>query len=118
MFTSIISGLALAGVSCVTFVAYNHPKGYARIYWFLMPLSTVVFGSLVAHNIGFYEAKGALVPVFQQPIDWQRVNGALEGKTLPIDWLIVSQVAVWVYLTVLFYLPQILSTKSAKTKIR
>jgi hypothetical protein len=109
-----ISALLVASVSGVTFLAYKHPKSYARIYWFLMPLSTVIFASAIAHNVGFFEAKVLMLDFVAQPIDWQRVNAALDGKTVSFDWMIYGQVAVWIYLTVLFHLPRILKAPSSR----
>jgi len=114
MVDRVISGLLLASVSGVTFIAYKHPKSFARLYWFLMPASTVIFASAIAHNIGFYEAQTLMIDFIPKPIDWPRVLAAMDGKTFHYYWMIYSQVAVWIYFTILFYLPLILKGRPSR----
>jgi len=49
----LISAIIMAMISSLGFIAYKHPKGYARMYW---PLSLTVLGGFVlwgAYQIGY-----------------------------------------------------------------
>jgi ABC-type polysaccharide/polyol phosphate export permease len=116
MFQGIISALVIAAISSIAIIAYRHPKGYARLYWFLMPLSSVVFGYAMGENFGFSKAEAQMIPFLVHPVDWQRVNAALEGQVFPFHWMIYSQVFAWIYLTVLLFLHRIIGDRAAESR--
>ena len=51
MIESLIVGLVLAGVSAVTFVAYKHPGGYARMYLWLNIATVSISWGLCFYNV-------------------------------------------------------------------
>lgn len=118
MIETIISGILLASISGVTFLAYKHPKGYSRLYWFLMPVTTIAFAWVFSHDRGLFDAKEVLVQFIPQPIDWQCVNDALDKKVLTGSWTMPAQIAIWVYLTLLLFLHRVISDKARRSAAR
>jgi hypothetical protein len=118
MIETIISGILLASISGVTFLAYKHPKGYFRLYWFLMPATAIAFAWVISNDRGLFDAKEVLVQFIPQPIDWQRVNDALDKKMLAGSWTMPAQIAIWVYLTLLLFLHRIISDKARRSAAR
>lgn len=99
MLQAIISGLILAAVSGLTFLAYKHPKGYGRIYpillWVSIACCVGIVTYILGYNIGLSDGQA----------------GALHQKTdIFILWPLIGFLVIQGFLFGLFLLPAITKT--------
>ena len=65
MIETLITGLALAAVSAITFIAYKHPSAYRKVYH---PLTYVISAILIVMGIWTFSAQSAytqLIPLIE-----------------------------------------------------
>ena len=104
---SFIVGLMLAGVSAISFVAFKHPHGYARLFPFLIGGVTAVFLGITVWHIAI-EALWGDLSLF---VDESRLREAHEAKaqfSLPFAWSAIAYIGVTVFLWVNLKLPPFL----------
>lgn len=103
-----LGGIALAGVTALAWIAYNHPVGYKRLYRVLSWGGTIVFVSLlifdVAYTVGWYAATDAARKAVKDlpPLPRQELFG--------FGWVLLIYVSMGAYLLILSFLHPILGT--------
>ena len=119
---TLIPALILAAISGLTWVAYKHPKGYEKIMfalyvfiglpvgWFIGTVFELIFclSALRGATQGAEETPTPLGPLVSIPLD------IIQDVYVPfskLGWILFITVAVYAYLTFLFYLPKILGLK-------
>lgn len=111
---SFIVGLLLAGVSAISFVAFKHPHGYARLFPFLVGGVTAVFLGIAVWHVAI-EAFWSDLSLF---VDQARLREAREVKahfSLPFAWSAIAYVGVSVFLWVNLRLPPFLERTDKRT---
>jgi hypothetical protein len=111
MLENIISGLILALISSMAFVAYRHPAAYKEIYEKILPGATIGMAIIGIGYMGFQ--LGYIVAAYNirtklkldLPADDRVFNPPGLGRYL---WFIAGFSAIYLYLLVLSKLPQIL----------
>ena len=106
MATQLTSALIMAVVSALAFIAYRHPRGYAKMF---KPLITAVICSYVAWNI--FDA-GRLVGFYETESAYSRLNPGVklaepEFRLSPL-WAREILPFAFIYLLILKCLPDIL----------
>lgn len=114
MLTALIPALIMAFVSSLAFIAYKHPKAYARMH---LPLMIIV-GSFSLFFFAYY--LGHIQGFSDSTIAYLKLNSGLELKspkysTLSI-WVLLLPGAVLGYLNMLYFLPNILGLKTKNLK--
>jgi hypothetical protein len=107
MLETLITGLALAAVSCVTYLAYKHPSAYRKIYW---PLTTLICVILLVNSIwtfGVQSAYTQLTPLIEVS-KFPQMDEAM-NRIMYRFWVVLAACtgATW-YLVLLKYLPKLL----------
>lgn len=117
MFESLLSGLVLAAVSAVTFIAYKHPHGYVKLfphltiavvavllYIILMALLTAFSNaSAITHLIGKYPE--STIEIHAESIKKIELFASYALISIAIGF------AVAIYLLILLYLPKYVGSK-------
>ena len=111
MIDTIITGLVLMSVSGLTFIAYNHPDDFNKIYNVLYFVSFLIFFCILSWNFGLTYAHLNLlnlipndkVDIAHKTIEDLKIN----------SWVtILSFAAFIVYINILSFLPQILKNRN------
>ena len=98
-----IIGLLLAGVSATSVVAFKHPRGYARLFPYLVGLATVLFVWQIAVQLTWDGVEDFVDPNFSQ--DAKREKDRL---SLPYHWVVLWYMGVVVFFWVNLRLPAFL----------
>jgi hypothetical protein len=106
MLEQVLVGLLLAGISGVSFIAYKHPSGYAKINPYLH------YGSLVALVIGAtwnvaIDSSWIAIAKFFAPENREAAYQASLGLKLPYPWLFIGCLGATAYFLFLANLPRI-----------
>lgn len=102
--------LAAAALAGLAWVAYKHPKGFRRLYW---PLHAVItLGYLVATlwSISSSVTATVLIPFMRDPMS-REAAAALDAVRPPLGVGLFVVFGLLIYLSVLFFLPNILGLK-------
>ncbi|MCJ7778423.1 MAG: hypothetical protein MUP16_08935 [Sedimentisphaerales bacterium] len=114
MIEAIVSGLVLAVLSGLTFLAYKHPDGFRRIGLVLAFPAVLLPLFYICMELGYIHggirllgeeaasASGDKVEVFRSSIE--RLNDSLTC----FFWAVAITLAAWVYVAFLWFMPQIL----------
>jgi len=108
----LITGIVLAALSGLTFLAYRHPRAYISV---AVPIHGVMFLGWVAGmawdigNLHGFHLAESYVDNFQKSHD---ARMALESTKLLTGPILLCLVGVWTYMTFLFFLPRILGEDS------
>lgn len=111
---AIFSTIIMAAISSLAFIAYKHPKGYARMY---VPLMFIAFVSLVvwwAYSIGYFTGFSDS-SVGYLKLNQTAILKSPEREQSPF-WVWVLPSAFMFYLIVLKLLPLILDLPSEDKK--
>lgn len=110
----IVSGIVLAIISGLTFVAYKHPAGYRRIISLFAPGLCILFVMLImtysidiAVSIRSMAATAAETQTNIITVSGERIK-SLNLVLTKLTWLLAISGAVSLYLVFLFGLPYIL----------
>ena len=92
-----IVGLLLAGVSATSVLAFKHPRGYARLFPYLLGIVTLIFGGITVWHIAVEMTWQSLNEHLAQAsrID---AKAAKDGLSLPYAWA-----AIWYFGIVAFF---------------
>jgi hypothetical protein len=104
---TLLSGLILAAVSGLTFLAYQHPNGYARLQW---PLRICMFLLLAvggAWDTAAERTMSLLAPMLA-PGQFGPARAALSEVKILAGWTFTGIAALYLYSEILGFLPQIL----------
>ena len=95
----LITGLILAAISGITFLAYKHPKAYDKLFQPLMFSSLGLFIALSSYWLG-----------------WSAGHTSTDHDAFPFSfvWIYVGYAASYIYFKFLAMLPQILEDKPKK----
>ena len=108
MFQSLIIGLLLAAVSATSLVAFRHPRGFARLFPFLILGASVLFAGVVVWQIAI-EAMWADMLALVGTEFRQQAMATKDKLSLPFVWIAMSYLGVMVFLWVNLKLPPFLS---------
>jgi hypothetical protein len=103
---TLISGLALAGISAVTYVAYRHPRAYPNICIALTGFMLAILAVLVTWDVAIGRAYIALRPHLSDE-NLLATAEAMERLHVPI-WPLASSLGIAAYFLVLLFLPNAL----------
>lgn len=99
-----LSGLVLAGVSGLTFLAFRHARAYARLYPYLLLIASVIFLVVstwqVAVRITWTTAR-----VFMKPEAMPAANVAFAALQVPYFWVSMAYIGALVFLWINIKLP-------------
>ena len=97
----LITGLILAAVSGITFLAYRHPKAYDKLFQPLMFSSLGLFIAFSSYSLG-----------------WSAGHTSKEADVFPFsfEWIYVGYAVSYIYFKFLAMLPQILEDDPKKKK--
>lgn len=101
---TVVSGLAVAAVGAVTFVAYRHPSAYLKLN---VGISTIVSAMVLGAMIWNLSNQTASFAISEPMLPWSEVAKArdlVEAKSTPGWWIIVG-VALMGYLVFLRSFP-------------
>jgi len=121
MLTTFLSGLLLAIVSGLTFVAYKHPKGYRRIFWMIVPLFAILFvGNVLTYVIeiavGIRQLGKNAVKVeteLGKVSVWASFIESLNDNLTKLTWIVAVSFGISLFLLFLYALPSILKCYQA-----
>ena len=102
-----IIGLLLAGVSATSVVAFKHPRGYARLFPYLVGLVTVLFVAITLWQIAV-QLTWEGVEDFVDPNLNQEAEKEKERLSLPYHWVVLWYLGVVVFFWVNLRLPAFL----------
>jgi len=112
----LLSGLALAALSALTFVAYKHPAGYQRL---AKPIRWIVQAILLAAMIWDVSSMRTLNNLYQF-IDMSKLNdakAAVDNIQILNGYVFGAYIVGMLYLEFLCFLPEILGDeKPPKSK--
>lgn len=110
MLENILSGIILASITGITYVAYKHPKGYRRIS---SKLTALIFLVFVGGSI-WNAAVAKTFHVVYEFIDRAKLSEARLAQTsieIHYAWFFTSLIGCLLYLLFLGLLPVILDLK-------
>ena len=102
---TLVSGLILAALSGLTFLAYRHPEAYEKIYVPFVLAYGVIFIGTVGWNFGVLKTTYAVL----DEIGYNFLDDAEKAKErllLP-EWLWLVLIGLYLYMTFLATLPKI-----------
>lgn len=108
MLANLVTGLILAGISALGYIAYKHPSGYKKIEDILGIANSIIFSiyiiSMAGYTVGFY--------------DGQKAGKELLAPTYPLGlgWAFLIAAIFYAYLFFLRRLPDILKETSTERK--
>lgn len=108
-----VSGVGLAILSGLTWIAYRHADAYQKMYtplWLGLIMVMVIGG---VYNIGLITAHGSLMKFTTE--SWASTRKAIDEVLFPW-WLMWTLVAINIYLGFLAILPALGITKQAEPK--
>ena len=104
-----IFGLLLAGVSGVTVVAFRHPRGFARLFPYLIAAVTAVFVGFSIWHVAIEVAWLNLVSYMERE-SIAAASAAKEALHFLYRWIAFWYVGVIAYLWMMLRLPPFLQT--------
>lgn len=115
MLETLITGLALAAVSSITYVAYKHPSAYRKLYQPLTWLSLTILSVIGIWTFGAQSAYTQLIPLIEAS-KFHQMEEALSRITY--RWWVVFAVCVGanLFLLLLSYLPKLLEKELEEEK--
>ena len=114
MLETLITGLALAAVSAITYLAYKHPAAYGKIYKPLSVLNLIILTLIASWTFGVQHAFTQLTPLIEIS-KFPQMDEAM--NRLMYRWWVILAVyfGVTFYLTLLSYLPKLLEQKKKES---
>lgn len=116
MIATIVTSLAVAFITGVTFLAYKHPKAFKRLYWPLCFLITCAFLATSVWN----SAISAVLSTLKDFIPASHLQTAMQ-KAHELDlpaWYLLVFFASIIYIVFLLWLPNLLAEDSDKEKTK
>ncbi len=115
MLETIISSLIVAAVGGISWIAYQHPVGYARIYQSLILASTFAFTAFCAFSVGAHWGSSKLF-VMLDSSRFAEATAITRNLDKLFFWLFIGYFALQGYFLFLRILPQLLrNTEEQKT---
>lgn len=111
MIETIISGIVLAAISGLTFIAYKHPKGYFRIH---IPLTTIIGSTMMCilfWNFGVMTAHSKLIKFLVTDTRAEQ-DAIIDSITVNVWWVVGINFVIMMYLTFLLFMRNIIPDES------
>jgi hypothetical protein len=105
---ALITGLVLAALSGLTFLAYRHPRAFAPVGRLLTWVSVAIYMCLSMWDTGVTWAAIEL-RIYIDPSKMEAAQAAVEGLKVPALWLNVAFFGFLGYLVVLDLLPRLIA---------
>ena len=109
MLEQLLTGLLLAGVSGISFIAYKHPAGYQKIDPFLRYVPYLVLICGTVWNIAV-DVSWIRIHLFLAEGKDAAATAALDGLKVPFIWLLIGCLGVSFYSTFLRYIHDFLKS--------
>lgn len=117
MLQSFIAGLLLAGVSAISFVAFKHPNGYARLFPYMILAATALLVGITVWHIAI-EAMWADLTNFLDNEFHQEALAAKNRLSPPYVWIGIAYIGVVLFLLVNLKLPPFLRRTDSDSSAR
>lgn len=104
---ALLTGLALAGLSGLTVLAFQNTHGFARLFPYLLVAASVVFIGLAIWYVAVVYT-WSLVGEFVKKEDLETAETVVAGIRTPSAWIGVGNLAFVVYLLLMLWLPTFL----------
>ncbi len=88
-----IFGLLLAAVSATTVVAFKHPKGYARLFPYLLGMATMLFAGITLWQLAV-EITWSKLDQYIATEMLADAENEKAGLSLPYAWIVIWYIAV------------------------
>ena len=102
-----IFGLLLACVSGATVVAFKHPKGFARLFPYLLAVATVLFLGFTVWHVAIEVSSTNLLPYIEQETLHEATN-VKQRLRPPYSWVAIWYLGVITFLWINLKLPPFL----------
>lgn len=106
----LLPGLALALISALTFVAYKHPNGYARLLWPIRIIIPALFFGFVIWDNATSRAYIRLMGLIE-PSKLEAAKITTENAQYISGYITLGYIAVLAYLEFLIFLPDLLDLR-------
>jgi hypothetical protein len=113
---TIISAIVMAAISGLTFIAYKHPKGYARMHYPVMITFGAVWVLYATYSIGYVYGFGDAASAFLKLNPSAYLHSPERESHSPTLWIFLLPVLFIGYLSFLRALPYILGLPSNNKK--
>lgn len=111
MLEIVVSGLLIAAVSAIVFVAYRHPSAFVRLYTSLkFPFGAaglVFFGWMLGDTQGRATVDGSLLQAIPNNDTARQAVRVVLQDTPPYGWMLLGLLALWAFLEALAALPRL-----------
>lgn len=107
MMEKLITGLMIATISGITFIAYKHPEGYRNIHPFIGMIPALAFIFAVIWNWAVVVTAQEL-HVFIASENLSKAREAREQLEWPVGWIFLANAGIYLYTLFLLNLPKIL----------
>jgi hypothetical protein len=108
MVEQVLSGLLIAGISGLAFIAYRHPAGYQKLFLFLHYGAMGIFILFFMWNMGVLYGEITLTKFI--PVEkYAEAKKAAEAIKIPYSWLIIGYLGFALYNVLLRNIHNILS---------
>jgi TRAP-type C4-dicarboxylate transport system permease small subunit len=102
-------GLVVAALSGVTFVAYKHPRAYAKVFLILIAVCTTIFLGEIVWGMSNVAARTAAFEAMKlsgsdELANADKIYAAVAAHSTP-DWVLGVTIAIWAYLVFLSSFP-------------
>lgn len=115
MIPAIVAVLVGSAASGLAFIAYRHPKGYARIFGPACWALNLVVAGISIWNAALSIAALAITQARVVPSDrWNEANAAIDAYQIPLMLVFACWAASQVFLAFLRFLPDILADDDAQ----
>ena len=114
MISALLTSLAVAFISGMTFLAYTHPIAFKRLYWPICFLISVSYIATAVWN-GAISTVLATLKDFIPPPQFQTASAKAHELDFQV-WYIWVFLASVIYMVFLLWLPNLLKEDSDKTK--
>lgn len=102
-----IFGLLLACISGVTVLAFKHPKGFTRLFPYLLGVATALFITVTVWHVAIELTWTNLLP-YMVPQKVREATDAIDKLRSPYVWVAFSYLGVVAFLWIILKLPPFL----------
>jgi fucose permease len=110
----LITGLILAFISALAYIAYRHPKSYSVVWPYLSTIALLIYLLLLTFNLGLLQASHSITDeMFKNSTEIHKV---IESKEIPVVYVLIIFFGFFGYISLLLYLPTILKHSQNEEK--
>lgn len=109
-----LSGLVLAGVSGLTFLAFRHARAYARLYPYMLAIASVIFLVLSTWQLAV-RVTWTTARVFMNPETMPAADLAVATLQVPYFWVCMAYIGALAFLWVNITLPSFINASEGQS---